>query len=344
MPNFTDCQPSRRLTASSVPRRDLKKSRDFSLKRWFIMFIRSIVEPWNIRVSRTCQNLRYVSATSTDSVGVGLQSYACFPAPKTTISFGLCRRTIRREEASAVLNAVSSSAFIKLVGRPSLSINVRDPREVRVSGSGSSGSLLGGAADLAVPKVTTVYAMNVWHLGLEAACVPFIPIPAELVEGINSVVVPFFRSSCCRSGCWKLHSSLSLFTFVEYSWRASRRVFCNVSTSSLARPWRTSLTSASFRIVRQLIVCPTRRVAGLLKYLLATVVERNRVLFQLFTAGSDGLRIFVISSLYPGVNVEFEVNRTGACACKQILAFSGVAHGPLDHQRNGSGELNISFH
>lgn len=82
-------------------------------------------------------------------------AYACFPVPKTTISLGLCRRTIRREDASAVLKAVSSSAFMKPVGRPSLSINVREPRGVGFLGFGASGSLLRGSAHLGAPRVTT---------------------------------------------------------------------------------------------------------------------------------------------------------------------------------------------
>lgn len=159
-------------------------------------------------------------------------AYACFPVPNTTISLGLWRLTMRREDASAVRKAVSSSAFTKPVGRPSLSINVREPRGV---GSLSSRLLMRGSANVGAPRVTTACNESMILQSILVRPIPFIPIPEELVDGINNVVVPFFLSNCCRSGCWKLHPSLSLLALVEYSCRASRRVFCNFSTSSLVR-------------------------------------------------------------------------------------------------------------
>ena len=64
---------------------------------------------------------------------------------------------------------MSSSAFINPTGRPSLSISVSEPRGVGFLGSGASGSLVGVAADLGAPRVTTALVLepNLFALSLD---------------------------------------------------------------------------------------------------------------------------------------------------------------------------------
>lgn len=91
-----------------------------------------IVEPRSRSAKRTCQ-------------------YACFPVPNTVKVLTFVRLFMRREEASAVRNAVTSSALRKPNGLPEASIRVRAPWGVVASLSGIGASLSadkGGAASV----------------------------------------------------------------------------------------------------------------------------------------------------------------------------------------------------
>jgi hypothetical protein len=68
-----------------------------------------------------------VSRASDEKRRLDIATYACFPAPNTVTVFTFDLRVIRREEAKAVRNAVSSSALMKPIGLPSFSIIVRAP-------------------------------------------------------------------------------------------------------------------------------------------------------------------------------------------------------------------------
>jgi hypothetical protein len=81
---------------------------------------------------------------------------------------------------------------------------------------------------------------------------PFIPMPVVEVEGINKLVVPLLDSRTVLLG-WFTAAAPELFVPVEYSWRELCRLACSISTSSLVRLLRSSLTLASVSTVRDIL-------------------------------------------------------------------------------------------
>jgi hypothetical protein len=77
-------------------------------------------------------------------------------------------------------------------------------------------------------------------------------MPVELVDGMNSVVVPLADSNTVRLG-WFCSAAPEFVVPVAYSYRASLIAACNLSTSSFVRLSRIFLTSESVRTVRDIL-------------------------------------------------------------------------------------------
>lgn len=117
--------------------------------------------------------------------------YACFPAPKTVIewTFDLLWNII--VDANAVRKAVSSSAFMKPRGIPTLSRIVRQPRGVVLWALVAEGLRLKvEAAEVRVLTLLSGEAVEAFRSGTDARDTILIPVVLPVRAGIKRVVCP----------------------------------------------------------------------------------------------------------------------------------------------------------